>query len=89
MSVIIVNDEHTKPIDEIRNEHIGEKVLVLLESTEDLSSLKGCVYAISKDISSYKEICELSKQRHYGGQQNIVIGDYNTRGVVSVQCEVK
>lgn len=53
----------------------SKKILFLVDSEDD-NELYGRVYALSNEISSFSELCDLAHKLRAEGKDCIVIGDY-------------
>ena len=79
------NSANIKSMDDLDNEYVGKKVAVILTTPLDTWPMMGYAYAISEDHSSYKELCKLKWDLKEEGKESIIVGSYQTGGVLSAQ----
>ena len=62
----------------------------ILTDFNDLSDMKGHLYAVSRDRQSFDELCVLSDKLSDEGKVCIIMGEYDTGGIMlGVQSEIK
>ncbi len=79
------NDRTEKLVSEWDCELESVKAIVIVSNIEDLQNLRGYLYAVSKDRSSFDELCELSNDLRTRGTQNIIVGMYDGGVAIGVQ----
>ena len=71
-----------------REQYPKSKVLFLVSDMSDMSDIKGSVFMVSEDDSSFNELCNENDKLRNQGKQTIIIGSYENGGGIGVQYEL-
>lgn len=85
-SLIRLNTSKIQTLAEINKEYPNSKVLVHIIDKSDITNLKGIPVYLSKDISSYEELCLERQKFSESNTPNIITGSYSYNKV-GVQYE--
>lgn len=82
----MINSDVTEKVSDIERKYKGCKILVTEYFDDYNCNVTGKAYAISTDISSYRELQELRSKICRDGVDAVVAGYYG-EGLISVQYE--
>lgn len=82
------NSKQIVTLSSVNSKYTKAKVIFVITDKKDMSNIKGRVYAISKDNSSFTELCEESERLNKTGVVNLITGTYGNGGGIGVQYEV-
>lgn len=82
------NSKQIVTLSSVNSKYKKSKVIFIITDKKDMSNIKGRVYAISKDNSSFVELCEESERLNKKGVVNLITGTYGNGGGIGVQYEV-
>ena len=71
-----------------REQYPKSKVLFLVSDMSDMSDIKGSVFMVSEDDTSFNELCDENDKLRNQGKQTIIIGSYENGGGIGVQYEL-
>ena len=72
-----------------REQYPKSKILFLITDMSDMSDIKGTVFMVSEDGTSFNELCHENDILKDQGQQTIIIGSYENGGGIGVQYELQ
>ena len=82
-----MDEKQIVSLDEARKKYPKTKKLFIITDMSNLSDIKGYIFAVSMNNSSFNELLEADKQMQKNGCQTILIGSYENGGAIGVQYE--
>ena len=84
-----IDDNRILSLNIAREQYPKSKVLFLISDMSNMSDIKGTVFMISEDGTSFNALCDENDRLREQGKQTIIIGSYENGGGIGVQYEVQ
>ncbi|MBR2215548.1 MAG: hypothetical protein IJ849_07305 [Selenomonadaceae bacterium] len=75
------------PLEVARSEYPKTKKIFIVTDMANMSDIKGYLYMVSEDITSFDDLCQERYKLYDKGIQSIIIGSYENGGAIGVQYE--
>ena len=62
--------------------------MFVVTDMSDISDIKGYIFAVSMNDSSFAELLDVDREIQKDGQQTMLIGSYENGGAIGVQYEL-
>ena len=84
-----IDDNRILSLNIARERYPKSKILFLISDMSNMSDIKGTVFMISEDGTSFNALCDENDRLREQGKQTIIIGSYENGGGIGVQYEVQ
>ena len=83
----MIDEKQIVSLDNAREKYPRTKKIFVITDMSNMSDIKGYIFAVSMNNSSFNELLEVDKKIQKDGYQTILIGSYENGGAIGVQYE--
>lgn len=83
----IMDGKQIVSLEDARAEYPKTKKLFVVTDMSDIANIKGYIFAVSMNDSSFGELLDVDRKIQKDGHQTMLIGSYENGGAIGVQYE--